>query len=243
MEMLLIGICDDNKKILDFLEKTVRGYLNQNKKKHEIIACDSGQALLDEKVIFDVVFLDIELGKTNDFDGIQLGWKLRDRSKQTKIIFVTGHEEYRLAAQEMHCFYYLSKPVTSEKVCRQLKDVIEYTGGTPVIVYLETEEGYIAFNVDDILYFYYVANKTIEVVTRIKRYTMRANMKDLACKMEKYDFALSHQAYLVNLKNIKRPYARHIQMMNDEEIPLAERRVKSLKEAFFKLVYEKKDDV
>ena len=62
---------------------------------------------------FDILFLDIEMRK---MDGIELGKKLRERSYQTLIIYVSGFDQYMRQLFEAEPFRFLSKPLKQEEL-------------------------------------------------------------------------------------------------------------------------------
>lgn len=65
----------------------------------------------------DVAFLDIEMRAMN---GIELARQLQTFNPRVNIIFTTGYSEYTAQAFEMHASGYIFKPVTVEKVRREL---------------------------------------------------------------------------------------------------------------------------
>lgn len=64
-----------------------------------------------------VAFLDIELSSDS---GIGLAERLTEIDPRTNIIFLTCHPEYMGAALDLHCSGYLMKPLTPEKIRREL---------------------------------------------------------------------------------------------------------------------------
>lgn len=67
-----------------------------------------------------VAFLDIELSGEN---GIDLAKDLKEIESRTNIIFLTCHPEYAPAAVENHCSGYILKPLTPEKLRRELANL------------------------------------------------------------------------------------------------------------------------
>jgi two-component SAPR family response regulator len=65
----------------------------------------------------DVAFLDIELCGES---GIELAEKLCALNPHTNIIFLTGHSEYAREALDLHCSGYLLKPLTPEKIRKEI---------------------------------------------------------------------------------------------------------------------------
>lgn len=61
----------------------------------------------------DLAILDINL---NDMDGIMLGNEFRKRIPDIMLIYITGFEEYALAAIKLHAAAYITKPYDSEEL-------------------------------------------------------------------------------------------------------------------------------
>lgn len=74
----------------------------------------------DEKI--DIAFLDIEMPGMN---GISLAKELKKVNPLVNIIFVTAYNDYALEAYKIHASGYLSKPVTAEKIKKEL-DALRY---------------------------------------------------------------------------------------------------------------------
>lgn len=67
-----------------------------------------------------VAFLDINLRADS---GLDLAKRLIEMNPQINIIFTTGHKQYMERAFEMHVSGYVVKPVTAEKVSRELSNL------------------------------------------------------------------------------------------------------------------------
>ena len=65
----------------------------------------------------EIAFLDIELGGES---GISLAETLQKLNPSTNIIFLTGHPEYAYQALNLHCSGYVLKPLTPEKIKKEL---------------------------------------------------------------------------------------------------------------------------
>lgn len=70
----------------------------------------------------DIAFLDIEMPGMN---GISLAKELKKINPLVNIIFVTAYNDYALEAYKIHASGYLSKPVTAEKIKKEL-DALRY---------------------------------------------------------------------------------------------------------------------
>ena len=87
--MKKIAICDD--------EPAVRKQMEAYFKELESVFCisyfESGEALLESDVLYDVIFLDIDM---KGISGIDTARKIRVRDKKAKIIYVTAYEDFRV---------------------------------------------------------------------------------------------------------------------------------------------------
>ena len=68
----------------------------------------------------DVAFLDVEMADT---DGVTLARQLKERNPDVNISFATGFSHYLGAAFELHASGYLTKPITADKVRRELAEL------------------------------------------------------------------------------------------------------------------------
>ena len=68
----------------------------------------------------NIAFLDVEMV---GMSGVELAEQLKLQNPDINIIFATGFEEYRKEAYDLHASGYLTKPITVEKVKRELYDL------------------------------------------------------------------------------------------------------------------------
>ena len=66
----------------------------------------------------DVAFLDIRM---RGMTGLEIAEKLKESHPETNIIFVTGYDEYALPAMSLHASGYVMKPISEEKIRRELE--------------------------------------------------------------------------------------------------------------------------
>ena len=68
----------------------------------------------------DCAFLDVEMSGMN---GVDLARLLKEKDSHINIIFSTGYTEYRGEAFDMHASGYILKPITPEKVRKELENL------------------------------------------------------------------------------------------------------------------------
>ena len=109
---------DDEPLALRMLEQAVR----QSKPDADISAYLDQDELLEQTKQggCDIAFLDIHMRGMN---GVELAKKLKELHPKVNIIFVTGFSEYTGEAMGLHASGYIMKPVTKEKVDKELSDL------------------------------------------------------------------------------------------------------------------------
>lgn len=75
-----------------------------------------------EHVIFDVVFMDIEMPGIN---GISLAKKILEKHSTTNIIYITGYEKYALQSYDTLASAFLIKPISTKKL-RKAMNTLRY---------------------------------------------------------------------------------------------------------------------
>ena len=73
----------------------------------------------------DIALLDINLP---DMNGIALAVRIKEKSPDTAIIFVTGYSEYAVDAFKIHAAGYLMKPVTQETLAAEIVHALSLNG-------------------------------------------------------------------------------------------------------------------
>ena len=194
-----IAVCDDEERFLDDIREHIYALYNSL---DVVVDCfKGGKSLIKafEKQGYDIAFLDIEMRGMN---GLSLGEKLRELSRDLNIVFLTGHVEYALEGYEVNALRYLTKPVREDK----LKEVLRYvsdrlTGGRRIKVRLDGEDTFI--DVGDIIYLE-AQNQYIMIYTRNGDFLVRYNISDYENELSKDGFFRTHRSYLVSLSKVKK---------------------------------------
>ncbi|MEG1313567.1 MAG: response regulator, partial [Bacilli bacterium] len=89
--MLRVAICDDLLTDLENASKMVDNLLYSLNIEYEIEKYSNGRALLNSKISFDLILLDIEMDEIN---GIDVAREIRKYNNDSKIIFITNSTNY-----------------------------------------------------------------------------------------------------------------------------------------------------
>lgn len=120
-----VAICDDDKLSRARLIDMAADYAEQ--RKDQTITFDQfsdPQTLLDAVCggdSFDIYILDIIMP---GMDGIRLGKALREKSANSKIIYLSSSTEYALDSYRVRAFDYIIKPIEKDAFCRVMDDAI-----------------------------------------------------------------------------------------------------------------------
>lgn len=87
----------------------------------EVVGCFSAAKEAYEYLItyeVDMIFVDISMPREN---GLEFAERVRERGRDTKIVFITSHKEYALSAFDVYAFDYIVKPVVQERLYRTVE--------------------------------------------------------------------------------------------------------------------------
>ena len=217
MRTAKIVICDDDRAMQDILRQKIESMLNDAKKACSIVCCDSGEEVLREELMPDILFLDIQMPEKS---GMEIAEELRRRRCKTILIFVTALSEYVYDAFDVGAFHYLVKPFSDEKLrdvlgkaLRQYEEQCGSDGAAAGQSEEQAEEssgvilvkrGGVSTKVrlDDIVYAEVFNRKVMLHTTQgdIEYYGKLTELSEQAGA----DFYRTHRAYLVNLKYVEK---------------------------------------
>lgn len=77
----------------------------------------------------DIVFSDIRMPQ---LDGLALAVRLKRLAPQTRIVFVTGYEEYTMQAFRVHASGYITKPVEADQIREEIDNIMPARDALPM---------------------------------------------------------------------------------------------------------------
>lgn len=227
-----IGICDDEKLFRSQLIKIMGNYFNV----HNIEVCirefASGEELIEFDVPLDIIFLDIEMKKMNGLD-VAKRYNVLHEKNNTKIIFLTSHNEFISKGYIVKAFRFLVKPVVKEELKEALDSAIAEVQGQNRLLILNKNTNL------DILYkdIVYIEAQNKEILIRTVD-----GFEKVVGKMEDYEkklgdnFYRSHRSYIVNLAWIKEIDNNEVIFQNGEKAKIGRDKIKTCKETFFNYI-------
>lgn len=232
--MLNIAILDDDVKCAQDTKRMVQEYFD--KKDMEIMRFDvfhEGDALLRSKSAYDVLFLDIEVGKEN---GIDIAKKLRLHYPDMIIIVITSYLKYSMEGYKIQAARYLLKPVAKALLFSELEEVLSvYDHGS----YVVARDGAVSQRIrrSDI---YYVESygRKVCIHTRSEAFVSKESFHVWVELLDSSMFVECYKGILVHVKQIKAIHKETLQLDNEQILPLARRRVEEVNRSWF--LYQEK---
>ncbi len=237
--MIKIAICDDEQKDRDRLQELLRNYMLKSGEKYDVKLFASGEEFLTSQFSPDILFLDIIM---NDKDGIQAGAEIKRKFSGIIIIYITCLKEKMTAAlNQIHSFGYLVKPINEHDFDLILSDAINEINQSPksdTVIFLSDQHTLIELSARDIYFFEYF-NRKIKIVTKDRTYIcIKEKINNIADKMQKYGFAMSHQSFVVNLYHVDKISSQLLIMKNGEKVYLAQKRAAAFRKRLMQIAKE-----
>lgn len=211
--MFKIAICDDDTFYINKIKDIVVNYFS-DEGKYEVYMYSNAKQILNEKINFDIIFLDIEMPLIT---GIELKKKLEKSNFKGIIVYITNYEQYMNEAFGKNVVAYISK----DKIHR-IKDVlIKFEKCNSVNKIIKISDTVLRIN--DI--YYIEADKGYSYIyTKDKSYYFSIYLSDILRRINSDLFIRVHRSFLVNF--------RYIDKFSDKIITLVDGRIIKLSRKF-----------
>ena len=210
-----IAIVDDEKSWLLKIRNYVKDYF------HEIsIGIDiflSGEAFLEAKADYQIVFMDIEMQGRNGFSVLQ---EYRMNHDDSLFIILTTHIEMSREGYKVEAFRYIDKyemEEITEALDSALLSLEKYQVVSIPICFLGEQK----IQCYDILYFEVYDHVVLMHTRSGETYHCAESLTVLADKLKKNGFVLTSRSYLVNLEHIRRVEQNQVSLIGDISLPLS----------------------
>lgn len=239
-DIMRIAICDN----LTECRLSVKCYAGEYfKLRHIECSIDefkTGTDLLKSDEIYDILFLDIELGDTN---GIAIAKQIQQKHKNTVILVVTAYHQYLDDAMDIQVTRYIDKPATQNHIFSALDKALSVINES--IITLHMKDSKVArLKISDIIYAE-AKLKGVFIYTKETKYNIKETMKQLRSMLTASCFAVPHNSYIVNMNYIKNFQRNEIilaQPYSDIRISVATRKQAEFKRRFLDFIGEDIDN-
>lgn len=235
--MFKIAVCDDVASVCNELKTMIMDMKNDLIcKEITIDTFYSGEALIDnikEENLYDLIFLDIELGKIN---GVEVGHIIRKQMEDyvTKIIYISSKDIYDRQLFDVQPLHFLKKPIDSKKVFDDIQLSMKISEKENRNFEFKSFRNTIKVPYRDILYFESRGRKVFLVGTK-NNYTFYGNIKDLEEVLPKF-FIHPNRSYFVNYEFVTCFKFEELIMTDGNIIPISRNKRKEIRE--LQLIFE-----
>ena len=237
--MFKIAVCDDVASVCNELKTMIMNMKNDLIcKEITIDTFYSGEALIDnikEENLYDLIFLDIELGKIN---GVEVGHIIRKQMEDyvTKIIYISSKDIYDRQLFDVQPLHFLKKPIDSKKVFDDIQLAMKISEKENRNFEFKSFRNTIKVPYRDILYFESRGRKVFLVGTK-NNYTFYGNINSLEEVLPKF-FIHPNRSYFVNYEFVTCFKFEELIMTDGSVIPISRNKRKEIRE--LQLVFERK---
>lgn len=181
----------------------------------------------------DILFMDIRLDDTN---GIELIKENGIYLKGTKLIYITGYDEYIEDVFETELVYLIKKPLNEEKVEKAYLKAIEKINKENKVIVVKTLKETRKVKINEI---YYIESdaRLVNIYLRNEVLVSYGKLSDME-EMLKGNFLRTHKSYLVNLERVKSYKHNQVILDNGKVIPISRNSISKVKNEIFDYVKE-----
>ena len=235
--MFKIAVCDDVASVCNELKTMIMDMKNDLIcKEITIDTFYSGEALIDnikEENLYDLIFLDIELGKIN---GVEVGHIIRKQMEDyvTKIIYISSKDIYDRQLFDVQPLHFLKKPIDSKKVFDDIQLAMKISEKENRNFEFKSFRNTIKVPYRDILYFESRGRKVFLMGTK-NNYIFYGNINSLEEVLPKF-FIHPNRSYFVNYEFVTCFKFEELIMTDGNIIPISRNKRKEIRE--LQLIFE-----
>ncbi|MDE7477454.1 MAG: LytTR family DNA-binding domain-containing protein [Lachnospiraceae bacterium] len=236
-----IAYCEDEIAQAELVCAMIRQWADSRDARVEVILFESAEEFLfkNEAYPYDAVFLDIAMRKMN---GVELAHEIREKDKKLPIAFLTADKTFAIEGYEVHAVRYLLKPVTMDKLCNLLDELLaDREGNTENAVCITVEEkGAVRRIVEDsicyieVLGHYTQLHLQDNVEIRIKE-SLAAVVAELH---RKELFVKCHRSFVVNLSYVEKISRTECTLSDGTSLPVSRSSYQELNARFIQYYKE-----
>lgn len=232
--MINIAILDDDVTYARKLKQTIYEYFDQVRLDIQIFdVFHDGTSLLSSKHTYDLLFLDIEVGKEN---GIEIAKELRKRQPDLLIVVITSYVKYSMDGYKIQAARYLLKPVPKALLFSELDEVLmSYCFDSHILV--QHQSNAVRISQKEIYYIESFGRKS-KVMTRSEEFISDHAIGHWIQELSSQAFMECYKGICVGLRQIKELKKDVLVLENDKILPIARRRSEDVRQAW--LLYQGK---
>lgn len=229
--MIRIAICDDEIQTCKEVHQCLLKYFLTKDLKYSIKEFISGEDLLSDSLEFDLIFLDYYF-EGNRQNGMETARKIRERTVESKIVFLTSCERVVYEAFEVNAYRFLVKPIIESQLFRVLD---AYISGME-------KDGTLMVKVDGEIYYIkyskiaYIEgdgkNCIINFIDGSTPLRCKETLASIEKRLESKSFFRSHKSFLVHFKYVKSFNKANICIQNEDIVMISRYKYNAFRDAY-----------
>ncbi len=236
--MINIAICDDDLPATSEMEDLISRFFEGTSMRFQASSFFDGQGLWDsirKGDGYDIIFLDIEMA---GMDGITVARKIRERSIQSIIIYVSGHPSYCPALFEVETFRFIGKPIDPGQFWEILSKAVERCLACSQVYSFRFRRAFHAIPIHEISYFESSRHMVAIHTENGGPFYQQKKLSEIESSLKNASppFLRIHQSFLVNLQHIKKMSYSKVTLDDGTELGISEKRRKSIRQQYFQMM-------
>jgi len=233
--MFKIALCEDQCIISDAHLDVCQNVLEKLNIEHQISvfsnSADFITAFTARQQRYDMVLLDIVM---DGIDGIELAREIRKVDEDAAIIFITSYDKYALQGYDVKALHYLMKPVNPQILENLIKSVYAKKFIVNSLT-IKSGDHHIRVPIKEIICMEIEGRRVkLSLTDGIVYYS--GKLTDILNELPADLFIRCHQAFAVNIENIREITRRCAIAVNGKEIPVSRTFWNNIKTAFLRQI-------
>lgn len=228
---LRIAVCDDEKYYRDYINKLIVEYLvDQDMIAHVDLFSDGSEFCSDRNNFqkYDIIFLDIEMDKMN---GMDTAYTIRKFNEDVQIVFITIKMEYSIEGYKVDAMRFIIKGDLENSLQECLNSVLQSKREEVVKMKFHFVGGERNIILSDILYIESSSHQ-LRFVGRNEQLYLNKKLDMLEEQLRPYNFARTHQSYLVNLEYVDKISSYKVYLSDGTILPAVKGRYSDLRRMY-----------
>lgn len=242
--MINIAICDNEKSITGFIEKSLEIIsIQQNININCSVYLDSSfllTAIKVQQLFFDLIYIDIEIGNNNSIKAVQ---EIRSMNIPTLIIYLSRHRQSTEKLLYTEPFRFLQKPINIKEFHGAFLAACEKIWKEKAYFSFFYNKTFYKIPLNKIAYFesrgriiFIHMAESLTPGTFINKFYGKMNDIDKQISSMSNRFLRIHQSFLINYDYILNISLTHAVMMDGRHVQISEKRRKHTRERFYWLL-------
>lgn len=230
--MYSVAVCDDNLTEMNILSQYLKKSFNLINKKILLKTYNSGTQMLNSKVSFDIVFLDILLGDNVD-NGITIAKKLKRDNPDLVVVLVSNSRDFLQDGYSAKATRYLIKPINFRKFHKDICEIVDDLEFNKKRLYVPSINSFIFLHQ---IYAVEKVNRKICIYTSFDVLEEYGTFDEWVRKIDDSSFSICSKGIYINLRFVRTINGTSVELINNKIFPVSRRLKRLFKESWYNYI-------